>query len=77
MDKRKFPRSVVGAKKKGWCVVHFLHDRSRTWFGLTMSIKLSSKGHIVSLYNGADGQILFENSSDALFASLKFNGNFQ
>ena len=78
MDKRTLPRSVNGAKKKGWSVVYFPRNDARTWFGLTLAIKLGSRGHTSNIYRGGgDGEVLFENSSDAMFAAFKFNGTFQ
>lgn len=78
IDQRTLPRSVPGAKKKGWSVVYFGRNADRTWFGLTAAIKMGSQGHTVSMYaGGGDGMILFENASDAMFSAFKYGGVFQ
>lgn len=78
VDKRTFPRTYNGAKEKGWSVVYFPRDDARTWFGLTSAIKMGSQSYTVNIYYGSgDGEVLFENASDAMFAAFKFGGVFQ
>lgn len=78
VDKRTFPRSYVGARKKGWSIVYFDRDNNRTWLGLTSAIKISARGHTSNIYyGGGDGIVLFENASDAMFAAFRFNGELK
>lgn len=72
------PRTVEGAKKKGWAVVYFLPNRVIPWFSFTNVVSKQSTGHTVNIYYGAgDGMILFENAVDAFFAASKYNGIFR
>ena len=78
MDKRTLPRTTAGAKRKGWVAVRFNRDPARApWMGFTIGIRYKAVGHVVSLYDGlGGGDLLFENSADALFASMQHNGTF-
>lgn len=78
VDKRTLPRTVRGAKKKGWTVVYFPRNLVTPWFGFTNLVRRQATGTTVNVYSGhGGGHVLFENSSDAMFAMLKFGGEFR
>lgn len=76
VDRRSWPKTVAGAKKKGWSVVRFNRDNYRKpWMWFSMDLRMQSEGAVVSLYNGsAGGEVLFENASSAMFAAFKYRG---
>ena len=76
LDRRTLPRTIKGAKRKGWVAVSFNRRYAEVpWLGFTAAIRHKAAGHVVSLYNGlGGGELLFENSADALFVSMQYNG---
>lgn len=74
-DKRTFPKTVEGARKKGWTAVYFTRTKeSQPWLWFAAGVKAKSVGNVVNIYHGYHGTMLFELAGDALFAAFKHGG---
>ena len=71
-DKRKLPRSVRGARKRGWRVVAAKNyaDKNVSWLGLHIWSDRSLKGHFVSSYS--NHEFAFEREEDASHFVMKW-----
>lgn len=73
-DKRRLPRSVRGAVKKGWHVVTLPRDtlekHNVSWLGLDIWTVKQRKGYHVCSY--ANRQFAFEKIEDASWFTMKW-----
>ena len=70
------PRTVRGAKKRGWTAVHAANGYSAetSWVGLNMWCEKHASGYWVSSFGIRE--FAFENSKDAMMFKLKWgNGD--
>jgi hypothetical protein len=74
MPKRKRPRSVRGAVRRGWHLVSIPSFKDITYTGLQLYCASYVKGHWVSNFDplGRDNKFAFEQESDALWFTMKF-----
>jgi len=72
--RRKFPRNVRSAKRRGWFVVEPTYDPTKqgnpSYLGLQIWTDVNSKGKYVSSFDPT--RFAFESIDDAAFFSLKW-----
>ena len=71
---RSNPRTVRGARKKGWHIVNvpnnYLARENTSWMGVEMWALHKTKGNFVTCF--ANRQFAFENTSDASWFTMKW-----
>lgn len=70
--KRRYPRSVRGAKRRGWTVVEPKNyaDKGASYLGLMIWTDRNAKGKYVSSFEPT--RFAFENEGDAAWFALKW-----
>lgn len=70
--KRRYPRSVRGAVRRGWTVIkpEGFKDKNVSWLGIQLWTDKNAKGRYVCSYNTCE--FAFENKSDAAWFALKW-----
>lgn len=73
--KRRLPRSVRGAKRRGWIVVEPTYDPTKegnpSYLGLQIWTDFNSTGKYVSSFDPT--KFAFEKPEDAMFFKLKWS----
>jgi hypothetical protein len=68
------PRTIRGAKKRGWTVVYVPRSETRSWVGTCNWIFSNAKGHFIDEYRYVgDGDVAFEQQEDAVMAVMFLN----
>ena len=70
------PRTVNGARKRGWTVVYVPRSETRSWAGICNWLAYNSVGRFVGnyLYQG-DGNVAFEQQEDVVKAVMFLNAS--
>ena len=69
--KRKYPRSVRAAKRRGWTVVEPAKFNNTSYLGLVIWTDYNSNGKYVSSFEPT--RFAFENVEDAAYFTLKWS----
>lgn len=70
------PRTIRGAKKRGWTVVYVPRSEHRSWVGTCNWIAYNAKGDFIDEYRYVgDGDVAFEKPEDAALAVMFLNAN--
>lgn len=73
MDRRRLPRTVRGAKRRGWTAVVILRREDLSWVGILNHITRMTEGPYVSSYDfQGGGTVAFLNEKDALITQMRF-----
>lgn len=70
------PRTIRGAKKRGWTVVYVPRSETRSWVGTCNWIARNAKGNFIDEYRYVgDGDVAFEQQEDAVMAVMFLGAN--
>ena len=73
LDRRSLPRTIRGARKKGWHIVKVPNsyvDKNVSWLGLEIWTMRQTKAHFVC--NFAMREFAFETTEDATWFTMKW-----